>query len=120
MLKFILPKGYSFPNFDYGTAWTVKIYNEDDTAFDATGYNGYAIFADEKGGMQLEIAITWTTQSSGIGTFTFTKDSGLATSTATGHMVYYMEVQLEKTGEKRSTAPKKITILESSPSSRLP
>lgn len=116
MLKLVLPKGYSFNANDFGTAIQFKIFNEDETAFDASTYNPLIHMIDENGNLVLnEITGSWSTQNQGIGTFAFTQTNRPGSVTAK-HRDYSIQVQLSKSGEIQTTESKAIYILESSPS----
>jgi len=120
VLRLILPKGNVFPADDYGRAHQFKIYNEDETVFDATGYTGYAMVSSSDGSLILEKQVTWTTQTSGIGTFAFTSSNRLATTTASGYTSYYLEIQLELAGTILSTERIQIYVMESAIGGRTP
>lgn len=126
-LRLIIPGSKIFKTFDYGTSHTFKIYNEDagsgETAFDASSYTGYVkIFASDSPTAELvtEISPSWTTQSSGIGTFAFTSTNNLNFTTSGMHDSVYVEVQLEKAGTILSTERCKITVVGSPTGTRLP
>ncbi len=124
-LKLIVPGEKIFRTYDYGTATTFKIYTEDagsgEVAFNATSYTGYVrFFNDVTGELVTEISPSWTTQSSGIGTFQFSSTNNLNVTTAGSHADLYMEVQLEKSGVILSTERVRITVVGSPTGTRLP
>ena len=126
-LKLLIPGEKIFKSYDYGTTTTFKIYSEDagsgETAFDASTYTGYVkIFAADSPTAELvtEISPSWTTQSSGIGTFAFTSTNNLNFSTSGEHDSVYVEVQLEKSGTIISTERVRITVLGSPTGTRVP
>lgn len=108
MLKLTLSDN-EFPTFDFGKTITVKIFNEDNTAFNAAGYTAVAKGLDKEGIQVVDdIAIAWTTQASGIGTFAFT-----STKTFSKEGIHLLEVQLIKTDTKISTERKKVYVYAS-------
>jgi hypothetical protein len=124
-LKLVVPGEKIFHTYDYGTAHTFKVYTEDagsgESAFNATGYTGYVkFFNDEAGELVTELSPSWTTQSSGIGTFQFSSTNNLNMSTADIKDTIYMEVQLEKSGTIISTNRVRITVTGSPTGTRLP
>lgn len=97
--KCVLSDGkYVFNTYDYGRSIGFKLYDQTDTAFNATGYTGYVKIYNSNGAeIVTEISPSWTTQSTGIGTFAFTETNLLSSEGR-----YLLEVQLEKSGEIRS------------------
>lgn len=112
MLKMILPQGYNFPANDYNRLHVLKIYNEDDTPFDASGFTSPMIKIFDDAGTMLIASVTgsWTSQASGNGTFSFSPTSRL---TKPGS--YFLETQLEKTDAIISTERRRIVVLASPP-----
>ena len=116
-LKLVLDQ-HRFPRLDYGYNVAFKIYDEDETAFDATGLTGTAKFykrhndrstfwrdvarqvtvLGQVGTVINDIAVSWTTQASGEGTFAFTAQSR---PNVTGYIE--VEIQLTSSTVKRST-----------------
>jgi hypothetical protein len=124
-LRLIVLGEKRFNTFDYGTAHTFKLYTVDagsgEVAFNATSYTGYVKFFNEAGGELItELSPSWTTQSSGIGTFQFTGTNNLNTTTAGSHDTIYVEVQLEKSGVLLSSNRVPITVTASPTGTRLP
>ena len=124
-LKLIVPGEKIFRTYDYGTATTFKIYTEDagsgESAFNATSYTAYVkFFNEETGELVSEISPSWTSQSTGVGTFQFSSTNNLVTTTAGGYDTVYMEVQLEKSGTIISTDRVRITVVGSPTGTRLP
>ena len=124
-LRLLVPGNKIFKTYDYGTSHTFKIYSEDagsgETAFDASTYTGYVKFFNESTGeLVTEISPSWTTQSSGIGTFAFTSTNNLNVTTAGSYDTIYMEVQLEKSGTIISTERVRITVVGSPTGTRTP
>lgn len=121
MLKLILPQGSLFTAFDYGRTFTFKLYLEDSTTFDATGYTPYIRFFDEDAeDIVQEIQGIWTSQNQGVGTFAFSSSKRLTAFSGNSGTAYYMKVLLEKSGTVISTERRKITIFEGSASPRTP
>lgn len=116
---------YEFPRLDYGYNVAFKIYDESGTAFDASGLTGTAKFykrhndrstfwrdvarqvtiLGQVGTVINDIAVSWTTQASGEGTFAFTAASR---PNITGWML--VEIQLTDSTTKRSTELKQVYI----------
>ena len=124
-LKLVVPGEKIFRTYDYGTAHTFKIYTEDagsgETAFNASAYTGYVkFFNEETGELVSELSPSWTSQSTGVGTFQFSSTNNLNTTTAGGYDTVYMEVQLEKSGTIISTERVRITVVGSPTGTRLP
>lgn len=124
-LKLLVPGEKILRTYDYGTATTFKIYTEDagsgETAFNATSYTGYVKFFNESTGELItEISPSWTTQSSGIGTFQFSSTNNLNLTTADTRDTVYIEVQLEKTGVILSTERVRLTVMGSPTGTRTP
>lgn len=113
MLKLVLPDGYQFNAYDYGVATTFKIYNRDETVFDATNYTPQVQFLDPYGTRVLTVTGAWTTQNQGIGTFAFTATNLLTVATGAGHKIYGIQVQLEKAGVVLTTESKQIVVIAS-------
>lgn len=109
---------YEFPRLDYGYNVGFRIYDEDEAAFDASGFTGTAKFykrhsdkfhffrdtaravstLGEVSTIINDISVTWDTQASGIGHFAFTSTSR---PSITGYM--HVEIQLTTSTAKRST-----------------
>lgn len=114
MLHLILPNGYSFPSNDYGRTHSFKIFNEDETAFNATSYNAPIIhIIDQYADLLLELTGAWTTQASGIGSFAFTNTSKLSEASGRGFKNLEIQVQLEKSGEVTTTEGRSIFVIDS-------
>lgn len=106
MLKLVLTQGYTFAADDYGRSHGFRIYNEDDTPFDASTYNAPSVNVfDQNGHITLSITGSWTAQNQGIGAFSFTESSRLAVQGP-----HYLEVQLDKIGVLVSTERRRITV----------
>lgn len=124
-LRLVVPGTKIFNTFDYGTAHTFKVYTEDagsgEVAFNASTYTGYVKFFNEAGGELItELSPSWTTQSSGIGTFQFSSTNNLSFSTAGIKDTVYMKVELEKSGVILSTDAVRVTVVNSPTGGRLP
>lgn len=109
---------YEIPRYDYGYNINFKIYDEDESAFNATGFTGTAKFykrqgdqsnfyrdvakaieiAGELASVINDISVTWDTQSSGEGHFAFTSNTR---PSLIGYM--WVEIRLTTTTAKRST-----------------
>jgi len=118
MLRMILVNTQRLARYDFGSTIAFKLYSEDLTAFDADGYTGVLktykrhgdrafFFRDVERALSVQgtlaqvvanITVSWTTQSSGEGTFAYT--SSLRPS-ITGNM--WLEVELTKSGEQLSS-----------------
>ena len=97
---------YVFGTYDYGRNVTFKIYDETDTAFDASTYTGKIKVMDEMGSQIIsDITPSWTTQTSGIGTFAFTN-----TLKPSYDSFLWIEASLTKSGVEISTEPVRIRI----------
>ena len=97
---------YEFPVHDYGTDITFRLYDEDGTAFNASTYTAEVFVSTWALGLYVDgIVPTWTTQSSGIGTFQFTE-----TKTVDKPDIYHLEIQLTKSGVKLSTEAVKVVF----------
>jgi hypothetical protein len=95
---------YEFPIYDYGNDITFKLYDEDGESFDASTYTAEVLVSTWSLGLYIDgIVPTWTTQSSGIGTFQFTETKTIDTPN-----IYHIEIQLTKSGVKLSTEAVKI------------
>ncbi len=110
VLKLVLAEGSRFATKDYGRSQAFRIFNEDDTAFNATTYNSPVVNVfDELGILVIQsISGSWTNQASGIGTFSFSSANHITVSG-----LYYLEVQLEKAGNVLSTERRKIVAMPS-------
>lgn len=107
MLKLVLTQGYTFAANDYGRPHPFKIYNEDDTPFDAGTYNAPSLNVfDQNGSIILSLTGSWTAQNQGTGSLSFTESNRL---TAAGP--HYLEVQLDKIGALVSTERRRITVV---------
>ena len=111
--------------YDFGNQIDFKLYNEDLTAFDASGYTGVLktfkrhgdrafFFRDVERALTVvgtlaqvigDIDITWDTQASGLGHFSYTSDKR---PSITGYM--WLEVQLVKSGAQLSSDLVKVYI----------
>jgi hypothetical protein len=118
MLRLILSNTQRLARYDYGSDITFKLYNEDLSAFNATGYDGVLksfkrhgdrafFFRDVERALSVvgtiaqvipDIDVTWTTQSSGIGKFAYTASNR---PTIAGNL--WLEVQLTKSGTQLSS-----------------
>lgn len=119
MLRLILVNTQKLARYDYGNSIAFKLYNEDLTAFDASSYTSAVVktfkrhgdraffFRDVERALSVvgtiaqivgDIDVTWTDQSSGEGTFSYT-DS--ARPSVTG--IHWIEVQLKKSGAQLSS-----------------
>ena len=100
---------YKFPIDDYGRNVSFKIYDESGSAFDCSGYTPELIVLDNNKSHYIDlITPSWTTQSSGTGTFAFTETKTFGKA---GH--YFLEIQLTKSGEQTSTELQRITAMDS-------
>lgn len=122
----------TFARYDFGRQINFRLYNETDpflfsnTAFDASSYTGAVVkvfkrhgdraffFRDVSRALTVigtlaqvitDIDVTWDTQASGIGHFSFSQS---ARPTIQGWM--WVEIQLTKSGEQTSSELKKIYI----------
>lgn len=111
--------------YDYGTNIAFKLYNEDLTAFNATGYTGVVksykrhgdrafFFRDVERALSVvgtlaqvipDIAVSWTTQSSGEGTFAYTSTNR---PTIPGNL--WLEIELVKSGVQLSSDLVKVYV----------
>lgn len=93
-----------FGTYEYGEPITVRIYDEDEEPFDATGYTATVII--EKDGVQRleDIELTWITQNQGVGTFALTSTNMFASQG-----IYELFVALTKSGIERHT--KKVQLI---------
>ena len=111
--------------YDFGTDIAFKLYNEDLSAFDATGYTGVLktfkrhgdrafFFRDVERALTVvgtlaqiigDITVSWTTQNIGEGTFAYTSTER---PSITGYQ--WCEVQLVKTGVQLSSDLVKVYI----------
>jgi len=110
---------YEFARYDFGRAVTFRLYQEDgETEFDASGYTGVLksfkragdrafFFRDVERALSVtgqlaqvisDIAVVFTTQTAGVGTFAFTST---LRPTIPGYL--WLEVQLTKAGEQTSS-----------------
>lgn len=94
--KVVLTDGvYEFGVYDYGRSIPFALYNQNDQAFNATGYAAYVRIFDQDGNEAVaEISPIWTAQSSGTGTFGLTAANRISESKC-----YNLELQLEKAGQ---------------------
>lgn len=110
MLQLVLDQ-YSAGAYDYGRAINFKIYSEDNTQFNATGYTAKVILLNADYVQAINtITPTWTAQNTGQGYFKFT-----STDRPMRAGIYLVELQLEKTGEQISTAPQSFNIVATGP-----
>ena len=92
MLRLVIVNTNRLARYDYGSSIAFKLYNEDLTPFDASGYTGVLktfkrhgdrafFFRDVERALTVvgtlaqiigDITVSWTTQSSGEGTFAYT------------------------------------------------
>ena len=118
MLRLVIVNTNRLARYDYGSTIAFKLYNEDLTAFDASGYTGVLktfkrhgdrafFFRDVERALTVvgtlaqvigDITVSWTTQASGEGTFAYTSTERPC---ITGYQ--WMEVQLTKSGEQLSS-----------------
>ena len=118
MLRLVLVNTSRLARYDYGTNIAFKLYDETGSAFNATGYTAVAktfkrhgdrafFFRDVERALSVQgtvaqvigdITCSWTTQSSGEGTFAYT--SALRPS-VTGYN--WVEIQLTKSGVQLSS-----------------
>ncbi len=98
---------YDFPAFDYGRNITFRIYDEKNTAFDASTYTAKVKFLNDSFVQVLnDIAPSWTSQSTG--TFAFTN-----TNYPSIEGYHYIEIQLEKSGSIVSAKSKRVYVSKS-------
>ena len=107
MLKLILTQGYAFNTNDHNRVYSFKVYNEDDSPFDASGYDAPIIEVFNDVGCLVLLPITgiWTTQASGVGSFTFASTNYLRLIGS-----HYIMVQLVKPGTIVGTERRRITV----------
>ena len=107
MLRLILTQGYAFNTNDHNRVYSFKVYNEDDSPFDASGYDApiVEVFNDLGSSELLPITGSWTTQGLGVGTFSFTSTNNLSRIGS-----YYIMVQLVKPGTVIGTERRRITV----------
>ena len=118
MLRLVIVNTNRLARYDYGSTIAFKLYNEDLTAFFASGYTGVLktfkrhgdrafFFRDVERALTVvgtlaqvigDITVSWTTQASGEGTFAYTSTER---PSITGYQ--WMEVQLTKSGEQLSS-----------------
>ena len=118
MLRMILVNTQRLARYDFGSTIAFKLYNEDLTQFDATGFTGVLksykrhgdrafFFRDVERALSVvgtlaqiipDIAITFTTQNIGEGEFAYTSD---ARPTIPGML--WLEVELKKSGVQLSS-----------------
>ena len=99
---------YVFGMYDYGRTCIFSLYDENDTVFDATGYTGVVQLFGESGVQMInDISVSWTSQTTGVGTWAFTSTLKPYTS---GFL--WLEVQLTKSGTELSTIPVRINIIK--------
>lgn len=109
LLKLTLSQ-VDFGTYDFGRNVTFKTYSEADAAFDATNYTGKIKVFDKNGTQVIsDLSVSWTTQSSGVGTFAFT-----STLKPASWGFHFIELQLTKGGEQISTKPVRV-MFRSSP-----
>ncbi|UVF62245.1 receptor-binding protein [Nitrososphaeria virus YSH_1032793] len=101
---------YEFLENEYGRTITFRIYDETPSALNCSSYtSAEVIITDVEGNEYIDqITPSWTTQTSGIGTFSFTDTKKLDYSG-----IFYVQVVLEKSGEESPTEPVKITVQKS-------
>jgi hypothetical protein len=110
MLKLKL-SSYDFPLFDFGRSYTFKIYDEDDTAFDCSGYTPELLISNLNDSVLInDITPTWTTQSSGEGSFALTESKRFELGE---DGFYFLEIQLTKSNYQISTEMVRITVKRS-------
>ncbi len=106
MLKLILTQGYSFNTNDYSRVHTFKVYDENDLPLDASGYTAIIKIFDELGLQVIKpVAVAWTSQSIGVGTFSFSVSNYLAL-VGPHHII----LQLEKSTTIIGTERRKIMV----------
>ncbi len=118
MLRMILVNTQRLARFDFGQTIAFKLYNEDLTQFNATGFTGVLksykrhgdrafFFRDVARALSVvgtlaqvitDITVTFTNQAIGEGTFAYTSD---ARPTIPGML--WLEVELTKTGQQLSS-----------------
>ena len=118
MLRIVLVNTQRLARYDFGSTIAFKLYNEDLTAFNATGYTGVLksfkrhgdrafFYRDVERALSVtgelaqtipDIAVAWTTQASGEGTFAYTS---AFRPTISGML--WLEVQLTKSGVQLSS-----------------
>ena len=118
MLRMILVNTQRLARYDFGSTIAFKLYNEDLTQFDATGFTGVLksykrhgdrafFFRDVERALSVvgtlaqviqDIDVTFTTQNIGEGEFAYTSDKR---PTIPGML--WLEVELKKSGEQLSS-----------------
>lgn len=118
MLRMVLVNTSRLARYDYGNTIAFKLYNEDLTPFNATGYTGVLksykrhgdrafFFRDVERALSVvgtlaqvigNIDVTWTSQSTGEGTFAYTST---LRPTIPGYL--WLEVELTKSGAQLSS-----------------
>lgn len=119
MLKAILVNTDSLARYDFGETIAFKLYNQDDSVFNASTFTGAVVKTFKRHGdrafffrdvakaltVQGQIAqvindinISWTSQATGEGTFAYTANDR---PTISGHM--WIEFQVTKTGAQISS-----------------
>jgi len=103
----LLLNTYDVPQYDYGRNFTFHIYDETQTAFDATAYTSAVFKTFDSDGNQMipDIPVTWTSQSTGVGTVAYTISNRPAQS-----VFYYVCVQMWNSTVRVSTARLRIFI----------
>jgi hypothetical protein len=125
MLRMVLVNTQRLARYDYGSTIAFKLYNEDLTQFDATGYTGVLksykrhgdrafFFRDVERALSVvgtlaqvipDISVSWTTQNIGEGTFAYTSSNRPSIA---GNM--WLEVELTKSGEQLSSDLVKVYV----------
>jgi hypothetical protein len=112
MLKLVLAQGYSFNTHNYNRVHLFKIYDEGEMPFDASGYDApiVEIFDDLTALVIPPITAIWTTQASGIGSFSFSPTNFLVRGGP-----HYIRVKLVKAGTVVSTERRRIMVFRAPP-----
>lgn len=103
----LLLNTYDVPQYDYGRNFTFKIYDETQTAFDATAFTSAVFKTFDSDGNQVipDINVTWTTQNLGQGTVAYSLSNRPNKAT-----FYYVCVQMWNTTTQVSTSKLRIFI----------
>ena len=125
MLRLVLVNTQRLARYDYGNTISFKLYNEDLTQFDASGYTGVLksykrhgdrafFFRDVERALSVvgslaqvipDITVSWTTQNIGEGTFAYTSSNR---PTIPGNL--WLEVELTKSGVQLSSDLVKVYV----------
>lgn len=97
---------YDFAQWEFGRNVTFKLYDEAEAAYNCTGYTFEMKFlSDGLAQILNDIAVSWTTQSSGIGTFAFTNTDK---PSVTGYA--YIQFVGTKSGEQIASHPVRVYV----------